>query len=516
MDSAALIMAVPVLVGVLVGAGALGAGLLAARRILARSNEAARRVRNEADQDAESKAKEVIVAAQEKALSLGDDADRREREIETHESEIETRLREAERAASTMERQRQKLERQQTELARLEQAANDERLALEADRTRARSELERVASLTADEARSQIVSEIETEARRDATSLVRKIHDEARERADREALQLVVQATQRIHVKRGVETTVSFIELPNDEMKGRIIGREGRNIRALETATGIDLIVDDTPRSIVISSFDPVRREIARIAIGRLIEDGRIHPARIEEVVERVRSEIDGLVEETGSQAAFELGVTDLHSRLNRLVGWTSLQTQQGQNLMQHCVEVALIAGYMASEVGARVDLARRSGLLHEIGRAARDVTGPSLLASAEIVTRYGESEDVAHAIQSLHRDVEAKSMEALLLQAADRVSTARPGARKDNLEIFIERLRRLEEIARSFSGVRQAFAVKAGKELRVIVDAAELSDPDAFGLSKKIARSLEKELSFQGKIKVSVVRETRAVHFAV
>jgi len=306
------------------------------------------------------------------------------------------------------------------------------------------------------------------------------------------------------------------VMLPTDEMKGRIIGREGRNIRALEMATGVDLIVDDTPEAVILSGFDPFRREIARISLERLISDGRIHPARIEEVVERVKSEIDGLVEETGSQAAFELGVTDLHPRLNRYVGWMNLRTHHGQNLMQHCLEVGLVAGYMASEVGGRVDLVRRAGLLHEIGRGAGEATGPAILASAEIAGRYGESEDVVHAIQSLHRDVEANTLEALLLQTADRVSTQRPGARKENLEVFIERLKRLEEIACSYPGVGHAFAVKAGKELRVIVDAAEVSDPEAYALSKKIARALEKEISFQGKIKVTVVRETRAVHFAV
>jgi ribonuclease Y len=494
----------------------LGLALMASRRITRRARDGARRIRAEARADADAKAKEITVAAQEKLLALGEEADQRDRELETRETKIEARAREVEREASALGRRRSAIERKEADLSRAEQAASEALKTAESDRDAARRNLERIAGLSAADARAELVAGIENQARKEGSRLARKVLDEAREQAEREAAQLVVQATQRINAKRAVETTVSFIQLPNDEMKGRIIGREGRNIRALETATGIDLIVDDTPRSILISSFDPVRREIARIAIERLIEDGRIHPARIEEVVERVRSEIDGLIEESGSQAAFELGVTDLHPKLNRLVGWMKLRTIHGQNLLQHCIEVGLIAGHMASEIGARADLVRRAGLLHEVGRVDPEVAGPAVLASGEIAARYGEPEEVAHAIQSLHRDVEATTVEALLLQAANRISVARPGARKENLEIFIERLRRLEEIAASHSGVEQAYAVKAGKELRVIVDAAKVSDQEAYALSRKVARALEKELSFQGKIKISVVRETRAVHFAV
>ena len=511
-----LAIAVPILLGVLVGLLLVGVSVLAARRIGARAKDAARRIRAESRAEADAKAKEITVAAQEKLLGLTDEADQRDREIEAREPQIETRSREVERDAADLDRRRADLERKETELSRTRKAAETALEAAESDRDAAQGNLERVAGLSVAEARAELIAGIEDEARKAGSRLARKIQDEAREQSERDAAQLVVQATQRINMKRAVETTVSFIQLPNDEMKGRIIGREGRNIRALETATGIDLIVDDTPRSILISSFDPVRREIARIAIERLIEDGRIHPARIEEVVERVRSEIDGLIEESGSQAAFELGVTDLHPRLNRLVGWMKLRTIHGQNLLQHCLEVGLIAGHMASEIGAKADLVRRAGLLHEVGRVDPEVSGPALVASADLAGRFGESEEVVHAIQGLHREVDATTVEALLLQAANRISVARPGARKENLEIFIERLRRLEEIAVSYDGVEQAYAVKAGKELRIIVDAASVSDQQAYALSRKIARALEKDLSFQGKIKVSVVRETRAVHFAV
>jgi ribonuclease Y len=299
-------------------------------------------------------------------------------------------------------------------------------------------------------------------------------------------------------------------------MKGRIIGREGRNIRALENATGIDLIVDDTPQAILISSFDPERRQVARVAIERLVEDGRIHPARIEEVVEKVREETATLVEEAGTLAAFELGMTDLHPRLLRRIGRMQLHIHHGGNLLRHCMEVAILGAHMSAEVGARADVVRRAGLFHEIGRVDPEVSGHSALASAELVGRFGESDDVVHAIQALHPEVEAKSVEAILVRIAKKIADNRPGARKDNLDVFIERLRRVEAIASGHDGVRSAYAVKAGKELRVVVDAAMVGDRDVEALCREIARNLEREIAYPGQIKVSVVRETRAVTFAV
>jgi len=304
--------------------------------------------------------------------------------------------------------------------------------------------------------------------------------------------------------------------LPSDEMKGRIIGREGRNIRSLEMATGIDLIVDDTPRSILISSFDPLRREIARVAIDRLVEDGRIHPARIEEVVQRVTEEIDQLVEEKGAEAAFSLGISDLHPRLIKLVGRTRYRTSHGQNLLQHCLETAMIAGHMAQEAGGRPEIAVRAGLLHEIGQVEEEIQSPPMLASAELCAKFGESEEIVHCIRSLHGTGEAASLEALLLGTANKMSDNRPGARKENLAVFIERLRRLEGIATSFEGVDRAFAVKAGKEIRVLLDAGRTTDENAYALSKQIARALERDLSYPGQIKVNVVREVRAIRYAV
>jgi len=379
-----------------------------------------------------------------------------------------------------------------------------------------RETLEKIAGLTVEQARERLIADIEDEARAEASKLARKIEDEARETAEKEAINLMVQASQRVNLHEVAESTVSFIELPSDEMKGRIIGKEGRNIRAMEMATGIDLVVDDTPRTILISSFDPVRREIARVAIHRLVEDGRIHPARIEEVVQKVGEEVDELIDEKGSEAAFRLGISDLHPKLTRLVGRMRYHTARGQNLLQHCMETALIAGFMAEAIGARVDLAHRAGLLHEIGQVDDTLAGQTLLASAELCAKYDQPQPVVEAIRALHPDAKARSLEAVLLSIASRLSDCRPGARKENLAVFIERLRRLEGIATSFAGVERAYAVKAGKEIRVLVDAGQARDENIHPLSKQIARAIEKELNYPGQIKVNVIRQTRAVKYAL
>ena len=507
---------IPLIVGLVASLAMLGLAAWASRSILRSARETARRLLSEARLDAENKSKEILVATQEKTLALEEEADRRERELEAREATVENRAREVEGEAAAIERRKRDLERRQTAVLRTEQSARERLAAAEAEAGKARQALERAASLTAAEARAELVAGIEAEARREAARLSRRIEDEARARAERDALRLVVQATERVNVREAVETTVSFIELPSDEMKGRIIGREGRNIRALEMATGIDVVVDDTPRAILISSFDPIRREIARVAIERLIEDGRIHPARIEEVVAKVRSEIEEIVESSGSQAAFALGISDPHPRLARLVGRMKFRTHHGQSLLQHCTEVALVAGHMAAEVGANAEVARRAGLLHEVGRVDEAVSGHTALSSAEIAGRYGESAEVVQAIQALHPDAEVASVEAEILRIANRVSENRPGARRDNLEVFVERLRRLEAIAAGFPGVTQAYAVKAGKEIRVLLDAKTASDEDAHALAKAVARAIESDVAYSGQIKVTVIREMRAVQYAV
>ncbi len=510
------VLAVPLILGVVAGGVALLLALGAARRTSRKARASARRALEDARVEAEAKQSEILVAAQERALALEDEWERRERDIEARESALDSRTRELEQLGSALRREKGAIDRREAAVARSERHAHDAESEASRLRDEAAAALERVAGLTAAEAKVELIASVRAEAEREGTRVARKILDEARADAEREALDLLVQATERVPIREAVESMVAFVRLPSDEMKGRIIGREGRNIRALENATGIDLIIDDTPQAILISSFDPLRREVARVAIERLIEDGRIHPARIEEVVERVRTELDAIVEDAGTQAAFGLGISDLHPKLARRVGRLRFRTHHGHNLLQHCTEVALVAGFMAGEVGAREEVVHRAGLFHEIGRVDESVSGHTALASAELAAKYGEPDEVVHAIQALHPDVEPNSLEALLVQAANRISDNRPGARRDNLEIYIERLRRLESVATRYDGVERALAVKAGKEVRVIVDARAVDDDGAQSLSREIARALERELAYPGQIKVSVVRETRAVTFAV
>jgi ribonuclease Y len=507
---------VPLVLGVLAGALVVGFAVHAARRVSSRARETADRLVEEATLQAEEKKQEGLLAVQEKFVTLEDEFEKREQDLDARESEMELRSAEVNRTSAKLDRDRRKLSRRESSIARSEKEAvraEEEARRKNAEATRT---LERIAGLSAGEAKAEMIAGIEQEARREGARLARKIEDECRENAEREASNLIVQAMEKVTLRELSETTVTYIELPSDEMKGRIIGREGRNIRALENVTGIDLIVDDTPQAILVSCFDPLRREIARVSIERLVEDGRIHPARIEEVVERVRSEVNSLVEETGSQAAFTLGLTELPSKLVRRIGRMKFHTNRGHNLLQHSLEVAQLAGYMAGETGAGVDIVHRAGLFHEIGRVDDSVSGHTVLASAELVGRYLDSEEVVHAIQALHPDVAAKTMEAILVHTANRISDNRPGACRDNLEVFIERLRRIESVAKEYEGVTDAYAVKAGKEIRVVVDAKVTDDEGAYSLSKKIARKLEQELTFPGQIKVNVIREIRAMKYAI
>jgi len=507
---------IPALVGLVAAVVLVLVAAARGRRIEADARAAADRFESEARLDAEARAQRILLGAEEKSLALEDEWDRRERDLDAREASVEAATRDLELARQEVARERAAAVEVRRAAERHRDAATEAERTAVASRDQAVAALERIAGLTADQARGELIASIEDEARREGSRLARKIEDEVRERAERDALQLVVQATQRVRLADAVETTVSFIRLPSDEMKGRIIGREGRNIRALENATGIDLIVDDTPQAILISSFDPLRRHVARVAIERLVEDGRIHPARIEEVVEKVREEIDRLVEEAGAHAAFELGMSDLNPRLARRIGRMQFHIQHGENLLRHCVEVALVGAHMAAEVGARVEIVRRAGLFHEIGRVDSDVSGHSALASAELAGRFGETEDVVHAIQALHPEVAPKSIEAILLGVANKIVDNRPGARRENLDVFVERLRRVERLASSRDGVQRAYAVKAGKELRVLVDASAIDDAGVERLSRDIARALERELSYPGQVRVTVVRETRAVTFAV
>ena len=377
-------------------------------------------------------------------------------------------------------------------------------------------ELERVAGLTADEAKDLLIKQIEADARHDSANLLKRLDAEARETAVDRAKHYITEAIQRCAAEHAIETTVSVVDLPSDDLKGRIIGREGRNIRALELATGVDLIVDDTPGAIILSGFDPYRREIAKQAIERLIADGRIHPARIEEIVQKVKDETDESMRKEGATVAFELGLHDLHPEIHRLMGRLKYRTSYGQNVLAHSAEVARLAGIMAREVGLDAHVAVRAAFVHDIGKAIdREMEGTHLQIGIDFLRRHGESEAVVMAMAAHHMDIDWPSLEAMIVQAADAISAARPGARRDILESYVKRLEKLEGIADSFKGVSKSFALQAGREIRIMVESEKISDEEAVWLSKDIARRIENELEYPGQIKVTVIRETRAVDYA-
>jgi ribonuclease Y len=379
-----------------------------------------------------------------------------------------------------------------------------------------KQQLEKISGLTAEQAKELLIRAMENEARYEGAKIIKRIENETREQADKKATEIMATAIQRYAGDFVAERTVSVVELPNDEMKGRIIGREGRNIRALEAATGIDLIIDDTPEAVILSGFNPVRREVARLSLMRLIADGRIHPARIEDIVKKVGKEVDLTIKESGEQAAFDLGVHGIHNELIKYIGRLKFRTSYAQNVLQHSVEVGVLAGIMASELGLNTKLARRMGLLHDIGKAIdHEVEGQHAVIGAKLAKKFGETPMVEHAIAAHHEDIPPNSVYDLLIQAADALSGARPGARKELLENYIKRLEDLENIANSFKGVKNAYAIQAGRELRVIVESGIVSDEDATLLSRDVAKKIEESLTFPGQIKVTVIRETRAVEYA-
>ena len=491
-----------------------------AERLLSNASTEAERVRAQAERDAESLRKEAGLEARETAHALTAAAEerirQRQQEIASLEGALADKTRSlADRLAATA-RLEEDLRAREHALARREQSAAEtvsrsEHLLAERQR-----ELERVASLTADEARDLLVKGLEADARREAAGLVKRLEAEARETAGQRAQQIIADAIQRSAAEHAIEATVSVVDLPSDDLKGRIIGREGRNIRALETATGVELIVDDTPGAIILSSFDPLRREIARQTIERLIADGRIHPARIEEIVDKVKAEMDDTVRREGEAAAFDLGLFDLHPEVVRLMGRLKFRTSYGQNVLNHSKEVAFLAGIMARELGLNGHVATRAAFLHDIGKAIdRDLQGTHLELGLDFLRKHGESEPVLLAVAAHHMDIDWPSLEAMIVQAADAISAARPGARRDILESYVKRLEKLEDIADSFEGVSKAFALQAGREIRIVVESDRVSDEATVWLSKDIARRIENELQYPGQIKVTVIRETRAVDYA-
>lgn len=491
-----------------------------AAETVGRAEEQALRILQDAEREADTKKKEAILEAKEKSHDIQVEAERLARDKHQEISALEQAL--ADKTRSLAERL--------TTTDRLEKDLRDrERTILDREKTTAvaaarydqllgeqQRELQRVAGMTHEEAKDQLLRQIESEARRDAANLVKRLEAEARETASARAKQIVTDAIQRSAAEHAIETTVSVVDLPSDDLKGRIIGREGRNIRALELATGVELIVDDTPGAIILSSFDPYRREVAKLAIEKLIADGRIHPARIEEVVEKVKAELDESVRKEGEAAAFELGLYDMHPEICRLMGRLKYRTSYGQNVLNHSKEVAFLAGIMAKEIGLDPQVAIRAAFTHDIGKAIdRDLQGTHLELGIDFLRKHGESEAVVMAMAAHHMDIDWPSLEAMIVQAADAISAARPGARRDILESYVKRLEKLEGIADSFQGVSKAFALQAGREIRIMVESEKITDEEAVWLSKDIARRIENELEYPGQIKVTVIRETRAVEYA-
>jgi len=511
-------------VAAVVALAIVGFAAVAARRRsaaeLADARRSAERLLDEARREGEAKIREAELSAKEKLLTARSEFENASRQRRQELEEVEKRLAQKEtgldrRLEDHAQKERQVAAAEKTLAAREKGLAEQEGevARLLADQ---RTKLEQVAGLTAQQAREELVRSLENDARLEAANLVKRIEDEAREQAGKKAQWLMGMAVQRLASDFVSETTVSVVELPSDDMKGRIIGREGRNIRALELATGVDLIVDDTPEAVILSGFDPFRREIARVALERLIADGRIHPARIEEVVEKVKGEFEQRIQQDGEAALLELKIPGMHPELVKLLGRLRFRTSYGQNVLNHSKEVAFLAATMAAELKANVQIAKRAGLLHDIGKAIdREVDGTHLELGIELLRKYGETEEVVHAMACHHGDYDPKTVEAVLVTSADALSAARPGARREVLETYVQRLEKLEEIAASFKGVEKSFAIQAGREIRVIVDSGKLSDEQAMWLSKDIAKKIEAELTYPGQIRVTVIRETRAVEIA-
>jgi ribonuclease Y len=492
----------------------------AARRMTAEAKRRAAKTIEDAERAGETVRREAEIAAREKLLQARTEHEQAARKRRTELEALERRLTQKE---DNLDKRGDEVARRERDLGQTERALAQRERAVEQQQEELagmveveRKRLEQIAGLTAQQARDELVRAMEDDARIEAAHIVKRIEDEAREQAHKQAQRIIGMAVQRSASDYVSETTVSVVMLPNDEMKGRIIGREGRNIRALEMATGVDLIVDDTPEAVILSGFDPYRREVARVSLERLIGDGRIHPARIEEVVEKVKAELDQRILHEGESALLELAIPGMHPELVRLLGRLRYRTSYGQNVLQHSREVAFLAGTMAAELKANVQVARRAGLVHDIGKAIdREMDGTHLQIGIDLLRKFGESEDVVHAMACHHGDFDPQTVEAVLVTAADALSAARPGARREILETYVKRLEKLEEIASGFKGVQKTFAIQAGREIRIIVDSGKLSDEQSLWLSKDIARKIEAELTYPGQIKVTVIRETRSIEYA-
>ena len=473
----------------------------------------AKRIVDEAQKTGETKKKEALIEAKEEIIRNKNEA---EREAKERRKEIDRLEKRAIQKEETLDKKIESCEKTEENYRKKIADCEAKEAELEQLKTAKLAKLEELSGLTAEEAKDLLIKEIESQVRHEAAMKINEIEQEAKDEAETRARNIVALAIQRIASDHVSETTVSTVALPNDEMKGRIIGREGRNIKSIENITGVDLIIDDTPEAITISCFDPVRREVARLALERLIGDGRIHPTRIEEMVEKCQREVDLVIKQSGEQAVFETGVHGLNPELIKLLGRLRYRTSYGQNVLIHSLEVAHIAGILADELGVDSTLAKRAGLLHDIGKAvSHEVEGSHVAIGADIARRYHENKDVIHAIEAHHGDVEPQTVVAMIVQAADAVSAARPGARRENLENYIKRLQKLEEIAMSFDGVEKCFAVQAGREIRIMVKPEKINEDDMTLLARDVAKKIEGELEYPGQIKVNIIRESRRVDYA-
>ena len=477
------------------------------------ANERAREIIDEALKAAETKKKEALLEVKEESLKTKNELEKETKERRAEIQKYEKRVLSKE---ETLDRKIEAVEKRDLGITRKEEELGKQRQKVDELEKKRQQELERISGLTSEQAKEYLLKTVEDEVKHDTAVMVKTLESRAKEEADKKAKELVVNAIQRCAADHVAETTISVVQLPNDEMKGRISGREGRNIRTLETLTGVELIIDETPEAVVLSGFDPIRREIARIALEKLILDGRIHPARIEEMVEKAQKEVETLIKEEGEAATLEVGVHGIHPELVRLLGKLRYRTSYGQNVLKHSIEVAQITGLLASELGLDVKMAKRAGLLHDIGKAVdHEMEGSHIQLGVDLCRRYKESALVINAVEAHHGDVEPESLIACLVQAADTISAARPGARRETLETYTNRLKQLEDITNSYKGVEKSFAIQAGREVRVMVVPEVISDSDMVLLARDISKQIENQMEYPGQIKVSIVRESRAVDYA-
>ncbi len=528
LDLSLLFCSMPIGIAIGIAAGTLVVGAIVgyfvqkaiSNKKLGDADKSATKIVNDAIAKAKTLEKEALLESRDTIHKERVEFDRevRDRRSELTRSEVRIQQKEEtlDKKEAALDKKIETIEEKKKELSDRERRIVEKQAQVDKAHETMIAELEKVSQMTKEEAKGILIANIEEEAKRDAVKLVREIESQAKEEADKKAKDIVSAAVQRCAVDHSAEITVSVVNLPNDDMKGRIIGREGRNIRALENATGIDLIIDDTPEAVVLSGFDPVRREVARITLEKLIQDGRIHPARIEEMVEKTRRELDQQIKETGESAMFESDVFGLHPDLVKLLGRLKYRTSYGQNVLRHSIEVSHLAGLLASELGANVELCKRAGLLHDIGKAVdHEVEGTHISIGADLAKKYKENKDVIHCIAAHHNDIEPQTVEAVIVQCADAISGSRPGARRESLENYVKRLEKLEEIANSHKGVEKSFAIQAGREVRIMVKPEVVDDAGTLFLAKEIAKQIEAEMDYPGQIKVNVVREMRSVEYA-